>query len=110
MSVPADGLEGVDLTPDELDRVVEQTSYIHMKTIAHKFDVPGGGAPWASGHGAMIRRGQAGGSHELISAADQSRIDDYWRAKLDRLGSDFPYDEAFAVATSGRDQSAYGVG
>ena len=96
---------GIDLTPEELERVVDLTSYAHMKAIAHKFDVPGGGAPWARGAGAMIRRGQAGSSHELISVADQRRIDDYWRAELGRLDSDFPYDEAFTVATRGRDQS-----
>lgn len=100
---------GVVLTPAELERVVAQTSYTHMKGIAHKFDVPGGGAPWASGPGAMIRRGRAGASHELISAADQRRIDDYWRAELNRLGSDFPYDEAFAAAHRRRDQSPPGT-
>jgi hypothetical protein len=50
----------------------------------------------------MIRRGERGKSNELLSAADQARIDDYWRAELARLRSDFPYDAAFAAAgTSG---------
>jgi len=46
----------------------------------------------------MIRRGERGKSNELLSSADQKRIDDYWRAQLDQLGSDFPYDQAFAKA------------
>ena len=65
-----------------------------MKKIGEKFDPQG--APWASAHGSMIRRGEHGASGELLSAADQRRIDDHWRAELRRLGSDFPYDEAFA--------------
>lgn len=96
---------GVDLTPEEQGRVVEQTSYTYMKENAHKFDVPGGGAPWASGSGAMIRRGRAGSSHELLSDTDQCRIDDYWRAELNSMNSDFPYGEAFTLACSSRDQS-----
>lgn len=100
---------GVELTPAAQVRVVQQTSYAHMKTIAHKFDVPGGGAPWASGPGAMIRRGQAGTSHELISADDQHRIDEYWRAELDRLDCDFPYNEAFVTARQRRVQSPPGT-
>jgi hypothetical protein len=41
----------------------------------------------------------------LINATDQRRIDDYWRAELVRLGSDFPYDDAFGVS-SGTSSSA----
>ena len=87
---------GVNLTLEELESIVEQASFTHMKSISSKFDVPGGGAPWASGSGAMIRQGQRGRSGELISAPDQQRIDEYWRAQLAALGSDFPYDQAFS--------------
>ena len=87
-------LMGVELTTAERAAVIEQSTFEHMKKIGHKFDAQG--APWASGRGAMIRRGAPGASGELISAADQRRIDDYWRAELRRLGSDFPYDDAFA--------------
>ncbi len=88
----------VDLTAEELAAVLHQVSYEHMKSIEHKFDVTA--APWTSGKGAMIRRGQSGSSAELISTAEQARIDDYWRAELRRLGSDFAYDQAFGTQRS----------
>lgn len=89
-------LMGVALTADERVAVVEQSTFAHMKTISHKFDALG--SPWTSGAGAMMRRGERGTSGELIGAADQRRIDDYWRAELQRLGSDFRYDEAFGAS------------
>jgi hypothetical protein len=88
-------LMGVALTPAEKAEVVRQATFEHMKTIGHKFDPPG--SPWSSAAGAMMRRGERGTSGELLSAKDQRRIDDYWRAELERLGSDFPYDEAFTT-------------
>jgi len=89
-------LMGVALTADERAAVIERSSFEHMKKISHKFDSEG--APWAaaSARGAMVRRGERGKSDELLSAADQARIDDHCRAELRKLGSDFPYDEAFA--------------
>jgi hypothetical protein len=89
-------LMNVELTAAELDSVVEQSSYAHMKSISHKFDAIGMSPPWANARGSMVRRGQRGGAGELLSVADQRRIDDYWRAELEKLGSDFPYDAAFA--------------
>ena len=87
-------LMGVDLTAEERAAVIEQCTFEHMKKIGAKFDPSG--PPWASAQGAMIRRGERGKSGELLSSADQKRIDDYWRAQLENLGSDFPYDRAFA--------------
>ena len=87
-------LMGVELTAEERAAVIEQATFEHMKKIGEKFDPQG--APWASARGSMIRRGEHGASGELLSAADQRRIDDHWRAELRRLGSDFLYDEAFA--------------
>lgn len=88
-------LMGVDLTDREFARVVEQSSFAHMKAIGHKFDPPAW--PWGKGEGAMIRRGERGSASEFLNDAQKRRIDDYWRAKLKRLGSDFPYDEMFAT-------------
>jgi hypothetical protein len=68
-----------------------------MKMIGHKFDSPG--APWASTQGTMMRRGERGASGELLSAEQQRRIDDYWRAELERIGCDFPYDTAFGATS-----------
>jgi hypothetical protein len=86
-------LMGVELAATERAAVIERASFDYMKKNGDKFDPSG--APWASTRGSMIRRGEHGASGELISAADQRRIDDYWRAELSKLGSDFPYDEAF---------------
>ena len=90
-------LMGVGLTAEERAAVIAQSTFEHMKKVGSKFDATG--LPWASSRGAMLRRGERGKSGELISAADQRRIDDYWRAELRKLGSDFPYDEAFGPAS-----------
>jgi hypothetical protein len=84
---------GVTLAPDERAAVIERSSFEYMKKIGHKFDSPG--APWANPAGSMMRRGESGKSGELISAEQQRRIDDYWRAELARLECDFPYDAEF---------------
>jgi hypothetical protein len=93
---------GVDLTPEELASVVRQSSFAHMKKIGHKFDMIGLSPPWGKPGGAMVRRGERGSATELLSEADQRRIDDYWRAELGRLGSDFPYDSAFGAGADDR--------
>jgi len=85
----------VDLTPAELDAVIERSSYSYMKAHGSQFDTRGLSPPWAAPRGAMVRRGQAGGGTELLSADDRRRIDDHCRAELARLGSDFPYDECY---------------
>lgn len=89
-------LLGVQLSLDELERVVAQSSYAHMKSIGHKFDTVGLSPAWTAPGGAMVRRGERRTAHELLGPEEQRRIDDYWRTELARLGSDFPYDRAFA--------------
>ena len=80
---------------DEREAVVHRSSYEYMKAHGRQFDTIGLSPPWATPQGARVRRGRSGAADELLSAADQQRIDDYWRAELVRLGSDFPYDQAF---------------
>jgi aryl sulfotransferase len=87
---------GVQLTPEERAAVIERSSFVYMKKIGHKFDAPG--APWANAKGAMLRRGESGASGELLTREQQRRIDDHWRAELERMGCDFPYDTAFNAA------------
>jgi hypothetical protein len=41
----------------------------------------------------MIRKGAQGGSSELISVDQQREIDRHFRAELESLKSDFPYEE-----------------
>jgi hypothetical protein len=68
-----------------------------MKTHADKFD-PQTSSLLSSNKAQMIRTGKSGTSSELLSIEQQRHIDDYCRAELQRLGSDFPYDEMFTVA------------
>ena len=97
-------LMGVQLRADERAAVIERASFAHMKSIGHKFDAPG--APWAKPKGSMLRRGESRGSAELITPEQQRRIDDYWRAELERIGCDFPYDAAFNSSKPGLGFSA----
>jgi hypothetical protein len=89
---------GVTLTAEERSAVIERSTFEYMKGIGHKFEPPG--PPWAEAKGAMMRRGERGASHELLTPEQQRRIDDYWRAELARLRCDFPYDEAFSGTSS----------
>lgn len=95
---------GVALTPDERAAVIERSTFDYMKRIGHRFDPPG--SPWSSSRGAMMRRGERGSAGELLSAADQRRIDDYWRAELTRIGCDFPYDAEFTAAPPAEQSAA----
>ncbi len=89
-------LMGVDLTAAEIADITRLVGIDAMKRIGSRFDIPG--PPWASSGGAMVRKGQSKSAGELITLAQQQRIDRYWRAELDRLGCDFPYAEEFHVA------------
>ena len=89
----------VQLTPEERAAVMERSSFAYMKRIERKFEAPG--APWSKSTGSMMRRGESGASGELITRDQQLRIDDYWRAELERIGCDFPYDAAFNARRPG---------
>jgi aryl sulfotransferase len=84
---------GVELTPNELQSVVRQSSFAAMKEAGEKFE-PGRVLPWTAER-AMMRAGKTGRSGELLTAAQQQFVDDWCRAELERLGCDFPYDEMF---------------
>ena len=78
--------------PEELvDEVTEKSSFAYMKQIDHKFRM-GKIIPWRA-EGAMMRKGTQGGSSELLTRERQREMDEYFRAELRRLGSDFPYEE-----------------
>ena len=47
-------LMGVDLTPEEFESVVRQSSFEHMKSIGHKFDMLE--MPWTRARGAIVAR------------------------------------------------------
>jgi hypothetical protein len=86
----------IKLTPDEFAEVVRKSGFAYMKQIEKKFET-GMLTPWSKPEGAMLRRGERGGSNELLTPEQQWRIDEYWRGELKRLGCDFPYDEAFGL-------------
>jgi hypothetical protein len=67
-----------------------------MRTINHKF-FPNRFTPWSNPNGRMMRNGKTGNASELLTLAQQQRIDDYCQAELKKLGSDFPYDTLFAL-------------
>ena len=88
---------GVELSADEFASVVRQSSFEFMKAINHKF-APGMIVPWAASERTMIRRGTSGGSAELLTPAQQRRIDDHFRDDLAARNCDFPYEHAYARA------------
>jgi hypothetical protein len=95
------GLMGIELTADELELVMQKSSFAYMKSISYKFDWIKA-VPWATSEGATIRQGRGGVSGELFSPEQQARIDAFCRAELERLGSDFPYDEFYGPAAKER--------
>lgn len=82
---------GVRASDEVIARVCERSSFAYMKKNDSQFRT-WSLVPW-SREGPMIRKGSQGGSSELLTPAQQRRIDDHFRAELKRLGSDFPYDE-----------------
>jgi len=85
----------VALTAEELRSVVHESSFATMKQAGTKFD-PGQILPWTRDR-SMVRSGTSGSSSDLLTPAQQKQIDDFCRADLKRLGSDFPYDEVYGT-------------
>jgi hypothetical protein len=85
---------GVALTAPQLAAVVERSSFAYMRAHESQFSPPS--RPFTGGDPVlMIRRGRAGGSAELFDGAQRAEIDRICQAELKRLGSDFPYVQAF---------------
>ena len=87
---------GIKVSDDIIDEVCRLSSFEYMKSIDQKFAM-GKMIAWREA-GAMIRKGAQGGSSEMLTPAQQQRIDEYFIAELARLGSDFPYAEFCQVA------------
>jgi len=75
-----------------IDRVCQKASFDYMKTIDEKFRA-WEMIPWKSTAAPMMRKGTQSSSEELLSPEQQERIDRHFMAELERLGSDFPYEE-----------------
>jgi hypothetical protein len=87
-------LMGVELTEDELAKVVELSSFDYMKSVDHMF-YPGEIGPFGDGSGRMVRQGKSKASGEILSVEQQKMIDDNCRERLEELGSDFPYEQHY---------------
>ena len=88
---------GVALTEGQVDKVVAKSDIGYMKQLGFAFTAPLPPIPlWGERATTdLIRKGKSGNSAELLTQAQQDAIDDHMRAKLLRLGSDFPYDKLF---------------
>ena len=80
-----------------VDEVCRLSSFDYMKKNDHKYAI-GKLVPWRE-PGSMIRKGQEGGSSELLSPERQRQIDRHFMAELQELGSDFPYAEFCDIAS-----------
>ena len=90
-------LMNVELTEDELAKIVRLSSFDYMKSVDHKF-YPGELSPFADGGGRMVRSGKYGRSGEVLSSQQQAIMDEYCSKRLQELGSDFPYEEYYGSA------------
>ncbi len=89
---------GVRVGDDVIDEVCRLSSFEYMKAIDTKFAM-GKMIAWRE-PGVMIRKGSQGGSSEMLTPAQQRRIDEYFVGELARLGSDFPYDYFCSMSTA----------
>jgi hypothetical protein len=83
---------GVELSPEQRQQVIEKSSFEYMKAINHKFSPIIGGTEMPD----IVRKGKTGTGSELFTKAQLDTIDAYCKRELQRLGSNFPYDEIFA--------------
>ncbi len=91
---------GVDLSSVELNAVIQKSTFAYMSGIEDKFTpMPKGTLPWGDGL-KMMRQGKSGSSNEMLNLTQQKKIDEHFQAELDRLGSDFPYRDLFALKES----------
>lgn len=87
---------GVALTDAEFAQVVEKSQFQYMKRIDEKF-APERPFPFSKRVKGfvMMRKGERGGSSELLSPEQQALIDRQMKAELERHSCDFPYDQTF---------------
>lgn len=83
----------VALTQQQLQKVMDKSSFSYMKANDKKFAPPA----WDSGHVPMVRSGKSGNANELLSMAAQKQVDDFCMQELQKLGSDFPYTQRYAL-------------
>ena len=82
----------VQLTDEQLGEVVRRSSYSYMKTIDHKF-APPSAAPGRKQ--AVMLRSMTGQAEAFLSAAQRREVDCAMIRDLERLDSDFPYEQFY---------------
>jgi hypothetical protein len=104
-------LMDVELSDAVLALAVEKSSFAYMKRLDHKF-MPVAPFPFDRllGKPSMIRKGEAGGTAELLTAEKQKQIDDYMQSELRRYQCDFPYAEVFETQDGGPSLASRSVG
>ncbi len=88
----------INVSEEVIQEVCRKATFDYMKSIDEKF-APGKMA-LGSKPASMMRKGQQGGSDELLTPEQQKAIDAYCIAELKRLGSDLPYEEFADLAAS----------
>jgi len=89
---------GVSLTSQQLDAVIERSSFAYMRAHEAQFAPPRMPFTRERDRPKMVRRGQAGDSGEALSETQQRQVDERCRTTLEKLGSNFPYAQTFEVA------------
>jgi Sulfotransferase domain len=85
----------VSLTFEQLAIIIEKSNFAWMKAYEFQFK-PLMPPQWGNkNEPLMMRSGQSGRSAEMLSAAQQTAVDQFFRTRLQQLNSDFPYDELF---------------
>lgn len=82
---------GVSLASEQRQQVIEKSTFEYMKTINHKFSPIIGNTDMIS----IVRAGKTGSGNELFTAEQLDKVDAFCKSELQRLDSDFPYDETF---------------
>jgi hypothetical protein len=85
------GFLDIQVSEEVIRQVCEKSSFEYMKRIDHKF-APGKLVAWCTPT-PMMRKGQQGGSGEMLTPEQQRAMDSHCIAELKRLRSDFPYEE-----------------
>ena len=86
---------GQPLSASEREAVLGRSTFGYMKDNEPKFSPPVLPIHGPDKRPTMVRRGQTGGSSELLNAATQARIDEFCHSRLEAFGCDFPYAEHF---------------
>jgi hypothetical protein len=88
----------VELSEQQLDKVVRATSFSAMQAIDHKF-YPARQSARGHAGGKMVRKGEVGGARQLFSGSVLQEFDQHWIDGLTALESEFPYREHYGVST-----------